>query len=131
MTTQAFSSVENIIKEYLEHKDRSIQFGKKRMDAEKEYNKLLTKYNGESKNYSLQQADSIYKAYMDMISFGQESAKAEKIFLEAEHKLREVGEILFEASITAEIPVTPPINGQAPATRQVTVAYENGLVIVK
>lgn len=111
MAIQAFSSVENIIKEYLEHKESSIRFGKKRMDAEKEYNKLLTKYNGESKNYSLQQADSIYKAYMDMISFGQESEKAEKIFLEAEHKLREVGEILFEATITAEIPVTPSING--------------------
>lgn len=64
MTLLAYSSVENIIKEYLEHKDRSIQFGKKRMDAEKEYNKLLTKYNGESKNYSLaagrQHLQSVY-----------------------------------------------------------------------
>ena len=116
-------SVENIIKDYLEHKERSIFYGKKRLDAEKEYNKLLTTYNGEAKHYSLDQADRIYKAYLSMSDNAEQSAQAQEKFIEAEEKLKEVGRILFEATITAEI-------GESPAIRSVRVDYHNGQVVV-
>ena len=122
-------TIETIIKDYLEHKERSFVFGKKRMDAEKEYNRLLTKYNGESKTYSLEQANRIYKAHNDMLAYGEEAAVAHDRFMEAEERLREAGRILFDASITAEIPITP-VNGEAPGIREVTVAFDNGSVIV-
>lgn len=121
--------VENIIRNYIEQKEKSFTYGKKRMDAEKEYNRLLTKYNGESKTYSLEQANRIYKAYQDMIVFGEESTVAQSKFLEAEESLRELGRILFQATITAEIPTTP-VNGEAPGIREVTISYDNGAVIV-
>jgi hypothetical protein len=129
MNTTPVLTIETIIKEYLEHKERSFVYGKKRVDAEKEYNKLLTKYNGESKTYSLEQANRIYKAYHDMIAYGDEATIAHARFMEAEERLREAGHILFEASITAEIPITP-VNGEAPGIREVTVAFDNGSVIV-
>lgn len=121
--------VETIIRNYIEQKERSYTYGKKRMDAEKEYNRLLTKYNGESKTYSLEQANRIYKAYQDMIAFGEESSVAQARFIEAEENLRELGRILFQATITAEIPTTP-VNGETPGIREVTISYDNGAVIV-
>jgi hypothetical protein len=121
--------VETIIRNYIEQKEKSYSYGKKRMDAEKEYNRLLTKYNGESKTYSLEQANRIYKAYQDMIAFGEESGIAQSKFMEAEENLRELGRILFQATITAEIPTTP-VNGEAPGIREVTISYDNGAVIV-
>ncbi|MEO5564091.1 MAG: hypothetical protein ABIR18_11665 [Chitinophagaceae bacterium] len=123
------NSIESIIKDYLEHKEKSAVHGKKRLDAEKEYNKLLTKYNGEAKHYSLDQADSIYKAYLEMIANGEKSSLAQAKFTEAEEKLREVGKILFEATISAEI-VLGPTNGEMPSTRSVRVDYHNGNVVV-
>ena len=122
-------TIETIIKNYLEHKERSFVYGKKSVDAEKEYNRLLTKYNGESKTYSLEQANRIYKAYHDMIGYTEEARVAKERFIEAEEQLREAGRILFDASITAEIPITP-VNGEAPGIREVTVAFDNGSVIV-
>jgi hypothetical protein len=122
-------SVENIIKDYLENKEKSALYGKKRLDSEKEYNKLLTKYNGEAKHYSLDQADKIYKAYLEMLANGEESSLAQARFAEAEEKLREVGRILFEATITAEISIGPA-GGELPTRRSVRVDYHNGQVVV-
>jgi hypothetical protein len=122
-------SVESIIKDYIENKEKSMLYGKKRLDAEKEYNKLLTKYNGEAKHYSLDQADSIYKAYLEMTANSEESTRAQARFSEAEDKLKEVGKILFEATITAEILLNGS-NGQHAATRSVRVDYHNGHVVV-
>ncbi len=121
--------VGTIIKEYLEHKEKSFFYGKKRMDAEKEYNRLLTKYNGESKTYSLEQANRIYRAYHDMLTYSEESTAAQNRFIEAEERLRELGRILFDATITAEI-TTTSVNGEIPHIKEVTIVYDNGQVIV-
>ena len=129
MSATPAKTIETIIKDYLEHKQKSFVYGKKSVDAEKEYNRLLTKYNGESKTYSLEQANRIYKAYHDMRAYGEEAKIAQASFMEAEERLREAGEILFNASITAEIPITP-VNGETPGIREVTVAFDNGSVIV-
>jgi len=129
MIASAVSGIESMIKDYIEHKERSMIYGKKRLDSEKEYNKLLTKYNGEAKHYSLEQADSIYKAYLEMIANGEESELAKARFAEAEEKLNKVGQILFEATINAEIMINPN-NGEGPSVRPVTVKYYNGQVSV-
>ncbi|MEO8405155.1 MAG: hypothetical protein ABI480_11180 [Chitinophagaceae bacterium] len=129
MFATSVTEIETMIKNYIEHKEKSMVYGKKRLDAEKEYNKLLTKYDGEAKHYSLEQANNIYKAYLEMIANGEESELAKSKFAEAEEKLREVGQILFEATINAEIAINP-INGDSPSTRPVTVKYYNGQVIV-
>lgn len=128
MIAQA-STIESLIRDYIEQKEKSMFYGKKRLDAEKEYNRLLTNYDGEAKHYSLEQADKIYKAYLEMIANGEESSQASARFEEAAEKLREVGQILFEATINAQI-VMKPVNGDAAATRSVRVTYNNGQVIV-
>jgi hypothetical protein len=126
MTTPA--SVETIIKEYIEQREKSQFYGKKKLDSEKEYNKLLAKFNGQENNYSLDQANTIYQAYQDMIINGEQSTIAQARFVEAQEKLIEVGRILFEATIDAEIEVSS-MRGEA--TRQaVRVDYRNGGVIV-
>src|SRR5688572_27067779 len=129
MINSPSSQVATIIRDYIEYKEKSILYGKRKLDSEKEYNRLLTKYNGEAKHYSLEQADNIYTAYLEMIANGEESTLAQTRFTEAEDKLREVGRILFEATINAEI-LLKPLNGDSPSTRAVTVAYNNGQVIV-
>ena len=129
MFANSVSELEIMIKDYIEHKERSMVYGKKRLDSEKEYNKLLTHYNGEAKHYSLEQASNIYKAYLEMVANGEESALAQARFAEAEEKLRHVGEILFEATINAEITINS-VNGGSPSTRPVTVKYVNGQVVV-
>jgi hypothetical protein len=121
-------SVENIIREYIEHRERSRFYGRKKMDAEKEYNKLLAKFNGEENHYNLDQANTIYKAYQDMIINGEQSTIAQAKFVEAEEKLVEVGKILFEATINAEIEVDS-MRGE-PVRIAVRVDYRNGNVIV-
>ena len=126
MTTVA--SVENIIKDYIEHRERSRFYGRKKMDAEKEYNKLLAKFNGEENHYSLDQANTIYRAYQDMIINGEQSTIAQSKFAEAEEKLIEVGRILFEATINAEIEVES-MRGE-PTRIAVRIDYRNGNVIV-
>ena len=129
-TPSSDTGLEFIIREYIENREKSLFFGRKRIDAEKEYNKLLTKYDGGEKQYSLQHANNIYKAYCDMIAYGEESVAAEDRFLKSEEKLKEVGRILFEATISAEIPMTPPLNGEKPLTRAVLITYNNGQVMV-
>lgn len=123
-------SIETIIREYIEQKDRTLFYGRKKIDAEKEYNKLLTKYDHGEKQYSLTHANDIYKAYCDMIAYGEECRTAESKFMESEARLKEIGRILFEATITAEIPMTPPLNGGQAMARTVRVSYDNGQVIV-
>jgi hypothetical protein len=126
-TTQG---IETIIREYIEQKERSNFFGKKKLDAEKEYNKLLTAYDAGEKQYSLEHANKIYRAYHEMLQCGEESATAQQRFAESEEQLKEIGRILFEATITADIPMTPAINGNGAAMRNVRIAYNNGHVIV-
>lgn len=123
------TSIETIIKDYIENKERSLSCTKKRNDLEKEYNKLLALYGGESKHYSLEQADKIYTTYCQMIVSSEEAKIAEAKFSEAEIKLNELGRILFEATINGEITITP-LNGEAPAKRMVQVTYYNGQAIV-
>ena len=129
MMATSVSAIETIIKDYIEHKERSIQYNKKKIDQEKEYNKQLTMYNGEAKNYSLEQADKIYAAYQEMIVSSEEAKIAKTRFDEAEEKLKELGTILFEATINAEISMTR-VNGEAPVKRPVKVAYYSGEVVV-
>jgi hypothetical protein len=126
MTTPA--SVETIIKEYIEQREKSQFYGKKKLDSEKEYNKLLAKFNGQENNYSLDQANTIYQAYQNMIINGEQSTIAQARFVEAEEKLIEVGRILFEATIDAEIEVSS-MRGEA-LRQAVRVDYRNGSVIV-
>lgn len=123
------SEIENIIKDYIGCKEKSILYSKKRIDAEKEYNRLLTKYNGEAKHYSLAQANQIYKTHREMIAYGEELKRAQDRFTEAEDKLKDIGRILFDATITAEI-LMPPANGEMPGTRLVTITFNEGHAIV-
>ncbi|HEX2629973.1 MAG TPA: hypothetical protein VHM26_13200 [Chitinophagaceae bacterium] len=129
MDNVAIPSIEAIIREYIESKEMSYVAGKKRIDAEKEYNRLLTKYNGESKTYSLDQANRIYKAFHDMHHYEELASSAQTRFLESERQLREVGEILFHASITAEMPITPA-DGSAAVMKEITVNFNHGNVVV-
>lgn len=129
MITTSASAIENIIKNYIEQKERSILYNKRRIDLEKEYNRQLTMYNGEAKNYNLEQADKIYEAYQEMIICSEEAKIAKNRFDEAEEKLKELGSILFEATINAEISITP-VNANIPVRRPVRVSYYSGEVVV-
>ena len=124
------SEIEKTIKDYIELQEMSRLYTKKRNDLEKEYNKLLTDYNGEAKNYNLEQADKIYRVYCEMISCGEQSKIASDSFCEAENKLKEIGRILYEATIHAEISL-PAINGTEPRNRSVMVTYNNGQVHIR
>ena len=130
MHTTSNPGIESVIRDYIENRERFLFYGKKRMDAEKEYNRLLTKYNGEEKLYTLDHANSIYQAYCDMIAYGEQASQAQNNFMLSEERLREIGQILFEATITADIAMTPAINGGSPVSRMVRVVYNNGQVIV-
>jgi hypothetical protein len=124
------SEIEKTIKDYIELEEMSRLYAKKKNDLEKEYNKLLTNSNGEEKNYSLEQADKIYKTYCEMIACEEQSKIANDSFNEAENKLREIGRILYEATIHAEISL-PAINGGGPRTKAVMVSYNNGQVYIR
>jgi hypothetical protein len=130
MTANPNSEIEKTIKDYIELREMSRLYAKKRNDLEKEYNKLLTDHNGEAKNYNLDQADKIYKVYCEMISCGEQSKIAGDSFYEAENKLKEIGRILYEATIHADISL-PAINGAEPHTRSVMVTYNNGQVHIR
>ena len=129
MTIANISEVEKLIVDYMEQKQKSLYHHKKKSDAEKEYNKLLTISGGEGKNFSIGEADRIYKAYQDMLVHEEQSKIAEERYEESYQKLKELGRILFYGNITAEITV-PPVNGTAPAVRFVTVSFPNGEVSV-
>ena len=129
MIMNSVSEVENIIQDYIEQKQKSHYYHKRKSDAEKEYNKLLVSCGGEEKNFSLEEANKIYKAFKE-IQLNEEHLKnAEDKFNEADEKLKELGSILFHASITADIMI-PPINGEGVISKQVTVSFPNGQALV-
>ena len=123
------SEVEKIISDYLEQKQRSHYYHKKKNDAEKEYNKLLVSFGGEVKNFSLEEANKIYHAFREIQLNEGHLKNAEEKFNAADEKLKELGHILFHATITADI-VIPPVNGEALISKQVTVSFPNGQALV-
>jgi hypothetical protein len=124
------STISKIITDYIELTEMSRLYGRKQNDLEKEYNKLLTEYNGEAKNYNLQQADKIYKVYNEMLDYGEKSKISTESLRQAEEKLKEIGQILFESAIHAEITL-PAINGTPAQTRSITVRFDNGQVSIR
>ena len=129
MVANSDSMVEKIIQEYIEQRDRSFYYSRKKTDAEKEYNKLLVIFGGEAKIFSLEEANKIYNAYREMQINEEQSKIAEEKFSEADEKLKELGHILFQATITADITI-PPINGEAVKTKQVTVSFPGWQALV-
>ena len=130
MITNTGSEIEKIIQDYIEQQRRSHYYHKKKTDAEKEYNKLLVSSGGETKSFSLEEANNIYKAFKE-IEINEENLKeAENKFNEADEKMKELGNILFHATITADITI-PPINGEQVISKQVTVSFPNGQVFVR
>jgi len=129
MIMNADSEVEKIIQDYIEQKQKSYYYHKKKNDAEKEYNKLLVSCGGEEKNVSLEEANKIYRAFKEMQLNEELLKNAGDKFNEADEKLKELGSILFHASITADI-IIPPINGEAIISKQVTVSFPNGQALV-
>lgn len=123
------SEVEKIIRDYIEQKQKSLYYHKKKSDAEKEYNKLLVNCGGEYKNFSLEEANKIYRAFKEMQVNEEHSKIAEDKFNEADEKLKELGSILFHATITADI-LIPPVNGEGVISKQVTVSFPNGQALV-
>jgi hypothetical protein len=123
------SEVATIISDYLENKHKFLGYHKKRIDAEKEYNKLLVTSGGQDKNFTLDQAEKIYIVYREMLVNEEHSKAAEEKFQESERKLKELGQILFYATITADIMV-PSVNGNGSGAKQVTVTFPNGEALV-
>jgi len=123
------SEVEKLIIDYIDQQQKSLYHHKKKNDAEKEYNKLLTISGGEEKNFSLDEADKIYKAYQEMITNEEQSELAEEKFNRSYEKLKELGRVLFYASITADLTI-PPVNGGLPTQKKITVSFPNGEVFV-
>ena len=128
MDTFPAPEIERIILDYIELQSNFLLFHKKRNDAEKEYNKLLANFGGEMKNFTLGEAEIIYQAYLEMLVHEEQSKIAQARFNEAEEKLKEIGRILFEATITAEISL-PSLQGGL-QSKQITVRYTNGEVLV-
>jgi len=129
MIMNSVSEVEKIIQEYIEQKQKSLQYHKRKNDAEKEYNKLLVSCGGEEKNFSLEEANKIYGAFKEMQVNEELLKDAEDKFNEADEKLKELGSILFHASVTAEIKI-PPVNGEGFISKQITVSFPNGQALV-
>ena len=130
MITNTVSEIEKIIQHYMEQQQKSNYYHRKKSDAEKEYNKLLVSSGGESKIFSLEEANKIYKAFKD-IEVNEEHLKAaEHNFNEADKKMIELGQILFHATITADVLISP-VNGEQVVTKQVTISFPNGQVVVK
>jgi hypothetical protein len=126
----ANSNLEKTIKDYIVLQEMFRLYSKKRNDLEKEYNKLLTNYNDGEKNYTLEQADNIYKVYSEMISCEEQAKIASENFNEAEIELIKIGQILYEASVHAEISL-PAINGTPARTKSIVVVFNNGGVTVR
>ena len=129
MITNGGSEIEKIIQDYIEQQRKSHYYHKKKVDAEKEYNKLLVNSGGETKSFSLEEANKIYKAFKE-IEINEEYLKeAENKFNEADERMKELGSILFHASITADIMI-PPLNGEGNVQKKVTVSFPNGQALV-
>ena len=129
MISNHASEVEKLIVDYIGQQQKHLYHHKKKTDAEKEYNKLLTICGGQEKRFSIDEADKIYRAYQEILLNEEQSKLAESRFEESYAKLKELGRVLFHATITADITI-PPVNGGAPATKQVTVTFPNGEVLV-
>jgi hypothetical protein len=129
MIMNVVSDVGKIIQDYIEQKQKSHYYHKRKNDAGKEYNKLLVSCGGEEKNFSLEEANKIYLAFKEMQVNEEHLKNAEDKFIEADEKLKELGAILFHASITADI-IIPPINGESAVSKQVTVSFPNGQALV-
>ena len=123
------SEVEKIIRDYIEQQRKSQYYHRKKNDAEKEYNKLLVNFGGEAKNFSLEEANKIYQAFREIRINEEQLKSAEDKFNDADEKLKELGHILFHATITANIMI-PPVNGEAVVSKQVTVSFPNGQALV-
>ena len=126
METQE-SVIGKTIRDFMELKEMSRVYAKKKKELQQEYNRLLTEHNGEAKNYSLQQADRIYQVYCDMSDFDEKARIASESFLQAEEKLREIGQVLYNGIVHAEITL-PAMNGSAAETKSVVVSFQNGQV---
>jgi hypothetical protein len=129
MTENTSSGVGKLITDYIVLTEMSRHYGKKQVDLEKEYNRLLNHYNGEVKNYSLGQADKIYLTYTDMKSYADKSRVASENLIDAEKKLQELGKILFESTVHAQIEI-PAINGNPSQLRSVRMVFQGGKVQV-
>ena len=123
------SEIEKIIIDYIEQRQKHLYHHNKRTDAEKEYNKLLAISGGQEKQFSLEQADKIYKAYQDILLNEEQSKLAESKFNETYAKLKDLGRILSYASITADIINISDHNGSS-GPKKVTVTFPNGEVLV-
>ena len=123
------SEVEKIIRDYIEHQRKSQYYHRKKNDAEKEYNKLLVNFGGEAKNFSLEEANKIYQAFREIQINEEQLKSAEDKFNDADEKLKELGHILFHATITANIMI-PPVNGEEVVSKQITVSFPNGQALV-
>jgi hypothetical protein len=125
----AASEVEKIITDYIEQQRKSQYYHRKKNDAEKEYNKLLVNFGGEAKNFSLEEANKIYQAFREIQINEEQLKSAEDKFNDADEKLKELGHILFHATITANISI-PPVNGEEVISKQITVSFPNGQALV-
>lgn len=123
------SEVEKIIRDYIEQQRKSQYYHRKKNDAEKEYNKLLVNFGGEAKNFSLEEANKIYQAFREIQINEEQLKSAEDKFNDADEKLRELGHILFHATITANLMI-PPVNGEEVVSKQITVSFPNGQALV-
>lgn len=123
------SEVEKIIRDYIEQKQKSHYYHRKKNDAEKEYNKLLVNFGGEAKNFSLDEANKVYQAFREIQINEEQLKSAEDKFNDADEKLKELGHILFHATITANIMI-PPVNGEDVISKQITVSFPNGQALV-
>lgn len=121
--------VAGIISDYIGYKQKSLYYHKKKNDAEKEYNKLLTISGGETRTFSLEEANNIYSAYREMLVNEEQLKAAEEEFTKADESLKELGQILFHGTITAQI-TAPSLNGEPASTKQVTVSFPNGQALV-
>ena len=130
MITKNVLEIEKIIQDYVEQQRKYNYYHNKKADAEKEYNKLLVSSGGETKKFSLEEANKIYKAFKEIQVNEEYLKEAENKFNDADEKMKEIGDILFHATITADITI-PPVNGEQVITRQVTVSFPNGQVVVK
>lgn len=115
------SEIGKLIVDYIEQRQKHLYHHNKKIDSEKEYNKLLAISGGQEKQFSLEQADKIYKAYHDILINGEQSRLAESKFNETYAKLKELGRILSYASITADIIIMSDHNGSTP--KRVTVTF--------
>src|SRR5262245_41945986 len=122
--------VTKIITDYIELTEMSRVYGRKQNALRKEYNRLLTEYSGEVKHYSMEHDEKIYSIYKEMIDYEERARVATESAIQVEEKLKEIGQILYESTILAEINL-PAINGTPAQTKSITVQFQDGQVSVR